>query len=110
MTILQFMVSGVGLLYIGKKERTIKAKTIANEKMLIASPYFPKLNTAGGNGAPVQRLQIIQPRQPRYAVSSAEVESDIMALSATEDPRLMSDRRQEITHVVIRALSGTSNP
>jgi hypothetical protein len=43
----------------------------------------------------------------RYEESNAAVPRDMMALKATEDPMLINERRETITRLTQRALSGT---
>lgn len=106
---LQFIVSGVTSLVKGKK---LNVKTMARNRIDTVSTNgenFPMLQRAGGNGCFFQRLIRTHVMEMMYDVSSAAVPNDMMALKATDEPILMSERRETITRLTQRAFSGTVN-
>lgn len=70
---------------------------------------FPILQRAGGNGCFFQRLIRTHVIEMMYDVSNAAVPNDMMALKATDEPMLISDKRETITRLTQRAFSGTVN-
>ena len=70
---------------------------------------LPMLHRVGGSGCPLHRLSRTQLIEMMYEKSRAAVPRDMIALKATDEPMLMSARRDTITKLMQRALSGTVN-
>jgi hypothetical protein len=93
--ILQFIPAGVGFGPIGMKEN-VKTKTRkTRDAMLIGRPARPSLNFEGRSGSPRILLSVMQAMDTMYDARIAAVESDAMFMRATEEPRLISDSRQD---------------
>lgn len=69
--------------------------------------YLPMLQRAGGRGSPRQRFRRTQEMEIMYEESSEAVPRERMALNATEDAMLMSERRQTIMKLMQSEFRGT---
>lgn len=78
--------------------------------MLMARPYLPRDHRLGGNGAPQVRRQIRQTRVIAYEKRNATPPRELVAFSATVDPRLIRDSSAVMSTVRQIARSGMSHP
>lgn len=70
---------------------------------------LPILQRAGGSGCFFHLLIRMQLMEMIYEVRRAAVPNDMIALNATDEAMLMSERRDTITRLTQRAFRGTVN-
>jgi hypothetical protein len=103
------MPSGVGFGPMGMNEKMKTNTRKTKDAILIGNPARPSLNFEGRSGSPRTRLRVMQAMDTIYDARMAAVESDAMFISATEEPRLISERRQDTANERQMALMGTSH-
>ena len=99
MTIFQFIVSACTGVAVGKKQKMKKGTRNTSAIALIAVPARPSDQRDGGSVSPRKRFERMQPMDKMYEHKRAERVRDMMALRATEEPRLirlmMTPKRKE---------------
>jgi len=78
--------------------------------MLMARPNLPNDHLRGGRGAPKRRLWIRQPMVMKYEPRIDTPPSELMALRAVEEPRLMHASRELMKNDRHTARSGMFHP
>lgn len=109
MTTVQFIDSTVGLVVRGKKQNTKMISRLSSAPVSTVDDHWPRLQRAGGSVSPRHRFQRTHPVEAMYELSNDAVPSDMIALNATEEPRLISDKRLTMTRLVQSAFNGTKN-
>ena len=94
----------------GKNEKTKLIIRNASVMSLSGAPNLPRLNRRGSNCSPRSLLSRKHPTETIYEKISAALDTEMIALSATSDPKLMAARINEIPRHTKSALSGMSHP
>lgn len=92
---LQFIPAGVGFGPIGIKENTNTNVRKIIDTMLTSRPARPSLNFEGRSGSPRMRFRAMHDIDTIYDARIAAVDNDAIFIRATEEPRLISERRQD---------------
>jgi hypothetical protein len=108
-TTFQFIVAGVTGIAMGKKQNTHTITSQATAPMLMKMPILPKLHRWCGSG-PRSRRRMKMLIEMMYVPRMATRAKDPMALKATVEPMLMSERRHVMVKVRRTALSGMFQP
>lgn len=109
-TTLQFIVSRVTDVDRGKKAKTKRGNRKAMAPMLIAIPNRPNDHRWGGSASPRSRFNNTQPIETMYADMSDVIVREMMALRATCDPMLISERRMVTPRETITEFKGMFHP
>lgn len=107
MSALQFMPAGVGFGPIGKNDRTKTNTKNIIETILTGRPARPRLNFDGSSGSPRILFNAMHDMDTMYDAIMAPVESEAMFMRATDDPRLIRERRHDTPNARQIALMGT---
>lgn len=91
----------------GKKLNTKMTIKTRIEIESMTGVNFPMLQRAGGRGWSLHRRRRTQLIEMMYDDRRAAVPRDIMALKATDEPMLISERRDTMIRLRNKALSGT---
>jgi hypothetical protein len=109
MTTFQFMLAAVTGVETGKKIKTQTTRRNATAPRLMGRPKLPRVQRRAGR-SPLRRRRIRQVKEMIYVANSAETAREPMALNATVEPMLMSERRQVMTKVIRTELRGIFQP
>ena len=105
--IFQFMVSAVGLLSVGLKQKMKKLNKKAMARQLHGMPHLPSEKREGGSGSLRRRRVMKQPMERKYEDRSADMVREAMALRAAADPRLrraMTTPNAMLTETALRGM------
>lgn len=109
-TMAQFISAAVGMGYTGKKLKTKEMMRKARAMSLHRAPQRPKDQRRGRRGSPRHRFRRTQPTEAMYEKIRAALETEMMALRATVEPKLMAARMREMARQTLMALTGMSQP
>jgi hypothetical protein len=110
MTTFQFIVEGVTLAEIGKKQNTQIQHKKSRAIVLMKGPARPRLHRRGGKGGPLKRRIMTQPIETMYVEIRALVPIDVMAWKATVLPMLIRDNKLVMRNEMRTAFSGMFQP
>lgn len=102
----QFIVAAVTGVASGQNSKNHNANRGSTAIIFMSNPYLPNDHLHGGSGSPYRRRHIIQPIVTMYDVRIATLPSELMALRATEEPKLMHARSEETTKETATAWIG----
>lgn len=104
---LQFIPAAVGFGPMGKNDSTKTKTKKMIEAMLIGRPARPRLNFDSNKGSPRILFNVIHDMDTMYEAIMAPVDKEAMFMSATDDPRLIKERRHDTPNARQIALMGT---
>lgn len=106
----QFIFSGVTGVDNGQNAKKPTGKRKIKAAILIAKPYLPSVHLRAGSFVPYKRRHTMQLIVMKYEMRSDTPPSELMALRATEDPKLMQERRHVTTKETRTARTGRFHP
>lgn len=95
---------------MGKNIKTQTTRRYNTAPMLIKMPELPRLQRRAGSGPPRRRRRMSKVKEMIYVARIALMAKEPMALNATVDPMLISDKRVVMVKVRRTAFKGMFQP